>query len=194
MARLKNKSASPKKNKRESNASKTNIGTNKKRINETVSDDRKQTTNELKTFHKKISNDAKGGDAKTANTDTDSNRNVDKDGGKTGSDQTKFNVEAAEWNPNARNGTAGATPPPSNQGQRPVLYQPRGPPPPQYRPGVPQMNIPPQGMNMVAPGMMNPVMMRALAISSATTYGEPAMVQMGKDPYQFQQMQQSGVY
>ena len=93
---VKNKSASPKKKKRETNASKTNVGTNKKRINETVSDDRKQTTNELKTFHKKISNDAKSGDAKTANTDTDSNRNVDKDGDKNGSDQTKFNVEAAE--------------------------------------------------------------------------------------------------
>ena len=196
---VKNKSASPKKKKRETNASKTNIGTNKKRINETVSDDRKQTTNELKTFHKKISNDAKSGDAKTANTDTDSNRNVEKDGDKNGSDQTKFNVEAAEWNPNATEWKPpGATPPPSNQGQRPVLYQPRGPPPPQYNPGIQQMNIPPQGMNMMAPGMVNPVMMQYPGqFPPPQLMVNPAMVQMGMDPYQFQQMQQmqqSGVY
>ena len=41
-----------KKSKRESTGSKTSVGTNKKRVNETVSDDRKKTTNELKTFTK----------------------------------------------------------------------------------------------------------------------------------------------
>ena len=60
------------------------------------------------------------------------------------------------------------------------------------------MNIPPQGMNMMAPGMVNPVMMQYPGqFPPPQLMVNPAMVQMGMDPYQFQQMQQmqqSGVY
>ena len=49
---VKNKAATGAKN-ANSKSNNTTIGTNKKRVNETVNDDRKQTTNELKKFHRR---------------------------------------------------------------------------------------------------------------------------------------------